>query len=254
MREQQHSAAARVAIYARFSTANQKETSIEDQVRRCQEFSARQGWGEVPDERVFTDSAVSGGSADRQAYQDMMAAIRAGNGHPPFTVLLVDNLARLSRDLGEVNKWRKLLPRRGIRLLSVMDGLDTARPGARLEMGLRGLMSDEYRAEVGGYVRRGLEGQFLKNFHCGGRKYGFASEPVADPSGARDRDGNPVLLGHRLRRHPTETDVFLRMARDCLAGLRPRHIAAALTAEGIPTPTAGFQRKTDTGQARRTLP
>jgi site-specific DNA recombinase len=34
----------KVAIYARYSSDNQRDTSIADQLRVCREFAARQGW------------------------------------------------------------------------------------------------------------------------------------------------------------------------------------------------------------------
>jgi site-specific DNA recombinase len=46
----------RVAIYARYSSDNQRDASIADQPRICQ-FPARQGWTVVQE---FTDDAISG--------------------------------------------------------------------------------------------------------------------------------------------------------------------------------------------------
>ena len=34
----------KVAIYARYSSDNQREASIEDQFRLCREYAQRQGW------------------------------------------------------------------------------------------------------------------------------------------------------------------------------------------------------------------
>ena len=45
------------AIYARYSSDLQRETSIDDQFRRCEEFAAKQGW-EIVDR--FADRAISG--------------------------------------------------------------------------------------------------------------------------------------------------------------------------------------------------
>ena len=48
----------RCAIYARFSSDLQRPTSIEDQVRRCTEFAAKQGWT-VVEEFIRFDEARS---------------------------------------------------------------------------------------------------------------------------------------------------------------------------------------------------
>ncbi|MEW5882373.1 MAG: recombinase family protein [Pseudomonadota bacterium] len=49
----------KAAIYARYSTSNQRDTSIEDQVRRCTEIARRHGY-EVESALIFSDAAVSG--------------------------------------------------------------------------------------------------------------------------------------------------------------------------------------------------
>jgi DNA invertase Pin-like site-specific DNA recombinase len=41
----------KAAIYARYSSDKQRETSIEDQNRRCREYARRQGWDIVLDSR-----------------------------------------------------------------------------------------------------------------------------------------------------------------------------------------------------------
>jgi DNA invertase Pin-like site-specific DNA recombinase len=47
----------KVAIYTRYSSDNQRDASIADQLRLCREFAARQGWTVVQE---FTDHAISG--------------------------------------------------------------------------------------------------------------------------------------------------------------------------------------------------
>jgi DNA invertase Pin-like site-specific DNA recombinase len=65
----------RVAIYARYSSEVQNEISIEDQVTVCREEIARRGWRVVG---VYTDSAQSGWSLDRDGFQEMRAAAEKG--------------------------------------------------------------------------------------------------------------------------------------------------------------------------------
>jgi hypothetical protein len=45
----------KVAIYARYSSDNQRDASIADQLRICREFAARQGWTVTQE---FTDQAI----------------------------------------------------------------------------------------------------------------------------------------------------------------------------------------------------
>jgi DNA invertase Pin-like site-specific DNA recombinase len=48
----------RCAIYARYSSDLQRESSIEDQIRRCREFASRQGWP-IVEGLIIVDRAVS---------------------------------------------------------------------------------------------------------------------------------------------------------------------------------------------------
>ena len=49
----------RCAIYARYSSDLQRESSVEDQIRNCREFAKRQGWI-ILEDYVRSDQAVSG--------------------------------------------------------------------------------------------------------------------------------------------------------------------------------------------------
>ena len=59
----------KAAIYARYSSDNQRDASIADQLRVCREFAVRQGWTIVDD---FTDHALSGATLLRAGFQALM--------------------------------------------------------------------------------------------------------------------------------------------------------------------------------------
>jgi DNA invertase Pin-like site-specific DNA recombinase len=63
----------KAAIYARFSTDQQREASLEDQQRVCVRVADREGFkvGEC-----YSDAAISGGTAQRPGDQRMLAAAR----------------------------------------------------------------------------------------------------------------------------------------------------------------------------------
>ena len=48
----------KVALYARYSSDNQREASIADQLRVCRAYAKRQGWTICEE---YTEHAVSGG-------------------------------------------------------------------------------------------------------------------------------------------------------------------------------------------------
>ena len=59
----------RAAIYARYSSENQREASIQDQVRLCKEHLEARGWRLV---QTYTDSAVTGSTLLRPGIQALM--------------------------------------------------------------------------------------------------------------------------------------------------------------------------------------
>jgi site-specific DNA recombinase len=81
------------AIYARYSSENQRPESIEDQVAACRALAARQGLA-VLDEHVYADQAQSGARSDREGLSALVAAARERQ----FEVVVVDDLSRLARD------------------------------------------------------------------------------------------------------------------------------------------------------------
>ena len=84
----------RCAIYARYSTDNQNEESIESQVATCKEFIEREGWTLAPD-HIYSDYAISGSTVNRPALQNLMVAAR--RRPKPFDKVVVYSKSRLSR-------------------------------------------------------------------------------------------------------------------------------------------------------------
>lgn len=200
----------RTAAYARYSSDQQSAASLEDQLRNCRTYCARQGW---PDPEVFRDAAISGSRTDRPAYCQLLA--RAGAGE--FDVVLVDDLSRLGRDSAEVQAAIKRLRFAGVRLIGVSDGVDTGRKGHKVEVGLRGLMGELYLDDLADKTHRGLTGRALAGASAGGLPYGYRKGSEA---------GSRVI-------DPTQADVVRRIFADYLAGKSPRHIAAELNRAGV---------------------
>ena len=65
----------KVAIYARYSSDNQRDASIEDQLRICREHAAKVGWSIFD---TYTDHGLSGASMMRPGIQAMMQDAMAG--------------------------------------------------------------------------------------------------------------------------------------------------------------------------------
>ena len=78
----------RAVIYARYSSENQREASIDDQIEVCRRYVAQQRWTLV---RSYADRAISGASDQRPEYQQMIADAELGR----FDVIVCEALDRL---------------------------------------------------------------------------------------------------------------------------------------------------------------
>lgn len=160
----------RAAIYARFSTDRQKETSLSDQWALLENRAASESWTVV---LRLGDDGISGSTpvASRPAGRELLAAALAGR----FDVLLLEGLDRLSRDQVESEQTIRRLELRGIRVVGVSDGYDSSSSARKLHRGMRGLINELYLDDLRAKTHRGLSGQLSRGYHAGGRSYGYRS-------------------------------------------------------------------------------
>lgn len=152
----------RVAIYARYSSENQSQTSIEDQVRMCQRY-IRDHEMTVEDHHIYTDRAISGSLAIRPGLQ----ALESGAENKEFHAVVVDDLSRLSRNNHQMLTLVLRLAYHQVKIISVSDGLISDDENAKLGIHLRGLINEMYLDDLSKKTKRGLEGQKLRGFSAG---------------------------------------------------------------------------------------
>src|SRR4051812_19053041 len=105
----------KAALYARYSSDQQRAASIDDQLRICREFVTRQGWTVVD---AFTDAAISGASLMRPGLQALLAAAIAGT----VDVVVAEALDRFSRDQEDTAGLFKRLTFAGVKVVTVAEG------------------------------------------------------------------------------------------------------------------------------------
>ena len=133
-----------VGLYARFSTTHQRDASIEDQLRRCAAYVRSLG-GQVNDEMIFSDAAISGSSLARPAFERMMSLIKRG----VINVVVTEDVSRISRDFADSASVLRELEWAGCRLIGIADGIDTAAGGSKLLFGIKSTDLVTYAAAVG---------------------------------------------------------------------------------------------------------
>lgn len=215
------------AIYARFSTDNQKDTSIDDQVRRARAVAERHGYV-VPPEYVFSDAAVSGsvGAAGRPGYAALISAWQAGK----FAAVLVDTQSRLFRDEVEAAQVKALVKKTSVRVVA-HSGLDTATPGWELVWSMNAMIDSKYRQDVAVMVVRGMDGALERGFMVSPPPYGYRRSPEYSSVGDH--------VGTRFVIEPAEAAVVRRVFAERKSGLSYASIATRLNAEGVPAPAGG---------------
>jgi site-specific DNA recombinase len=195
----------RAVIYARYSTDHQREASIEDQIRGCERVAVSNGLTIVA---RFEDRCISGGTQQREGYQALLTAARAGH----FEIILAEDISRLWRGRAEFGTRSAELEDLGIHLLTSV-GEDTRRDGYGLMISIKAAIAEHARKEISFRTKRGLEGLALAGKSTGGRTYG---------------DGGPQ-----------EVDVVRGIYQSRAGGASLGAIAGSLTAAGIPTPRGG---------------
>ena len=206
----------RAVIYARYSSDNQRDASIEDQVRQCRARIEQEGWqtGEV-----YSDHAISGATTLRPGYQKMLEDARAGR----FEALVAEALDRLSRDQENIAGLFKQLSFSGVRLITLSEG-----EIGELHIGLKGTMNALFLKDLAQKTRRGLEGRIRQGKSGGGLCFGY------DIVHSVDRAGEPIHGQRRINQ--IEAAIVRRIFEEFAKGRSPRAIAGALNKETISGP------------------
>ena len=206
----------RAAIYARYSSDNQRDASIEDQARQCRARIEQEKWqlGEV-----YSDHAISGATTLRPGYQKLLEDARAGR----FEVLVDEALDRLSRDQENIAGLFKQLCYAGVRLITLSEG-----EISELHVGLKGTMNALFLKDLAHKTRRGLEGRIRQGKSGGGLCFGYDVVHKTDAAGEAQR-------GER-RINEAEAAIVGRIFQEFAQGRSPRAIAQSLNKEGMPGP------------------
>ena len=150
----------KAVIYARYSSDNQREESIEGQVRECLEYAER---NDITVLCNYIDRAMSARTADRPEFQRM---IRDSEKHL-FDVVLVWKLDRFSRDRYDSAHYKHILKKNGVKVLSAKENISEGPEGIILESMLEGY-AEYYSAELSQKIHRGQKENALKCRNNGG--------------------------------------------------------------------------------------
>ncbi|MCW2247771.1 DNA invertase Pin-like site-specific DNA recombinase [Azospirillum fermentarium] len=207
----------RVALYARYSSDNQREASIEDQLRICREQAKREKWKIVG---TYKDAGISGASMIlRPGIQALLQDAQAGQ----FDIVLAEALDRISRDQADVATFYKHLKFAGVPIVTLSEG-----EISELHVGLKGTMNALFLKDLAAKTHRGIRGRVEDGKSGGGLCFGYNVVKQLD---AR---GDPIRGDREI--NEAEANVVRRIFREFAAGVGPRTIARTLNEEGVPGP------------------
>ena len=146
--------------YARYSSDNQREESIEAQVRAIKYFASHYDFEIV---HIYADKAMTGRTSDRPQFLRMIEDSRFGH----FRAVIVHKLDRFSRDSLDTLYYERQLRLNNVQLISVNERLDQTPEGALMKQVIIG-MNQFYSANLAREVMKGLKENAYNCLHTGG--------------------------------------------------------------------------------------
>ena len=149
-----------VVIYARYSSHNQSEQSIEGQLNSCYEFAKKNDYNVVGE---YIDRALTGTSDNRPEFQRMIE----DSNRKHFQGVLVYQLDRFARNRYDSATYKARLKKNGVRVFSARENISDDASGILVE-GLLESMAEYYSAELSQKIKRGMNINAQKRLCTGG--------------------------------------------------------------------------------------
>ena len=211
------------ALYERLSRDDfgkdddqQRESnSISNQKAMLEEFAARQGFTNIVH---FTDDGISGTCFDRPGFLAMMKEVEAGN----VEYLCIKDMSRMGRDYLKVGQIMEILRQRGVRLIAINDGVDSAK-GDDDFTPFRNIMNEYYARDTSRKIRSTFQSKGKSGKHLTGTViYGYLWNEARD----------------QWLVDPEAAEVVKRIFAMTIEGYGPYQIASKLKEEKILIPSA----------------
>lgn len=210
-------------IYARFSSSNQREESIEGQIRECTEFAERNGYEII---KEYTDKALTGRTDRRPGFQQMIA----DSEKRQFKAVIVWKMDRFARNRYDSAMYKHRLKKNGVKLVYARESVPEGAEGIILESVMEGF-AEYYSANLAENVKRGNYDSALQHKTLGKRVLGLRKAP----------DGTFEI-------DPVTEPVIKRIFAEYDAGKAMIDICAGLNADGFRTVNGGKFNKSSLGK------
>ena len=205
--------APRTAVaYARYSSAGQRDVSIEQQLADIRAFAKQEGFTLVHE---YADHARSGfkNVNSRTAFQSMMAAAETGS----FDTVISWKVDRFGRNREESALFKGRLRRFGVKVLYAMEPIPEGSAGVLLE-GMLEATAEWYSRQLSENVTRGMHDNARRCLYNGTKILGYT----------RGSDGKYQMI-------PSEADLVRSIFDRYSSGFSAARICRELNAQGLIT-------------------
>ena len=220
------------ALYERLSRDDEMQgesNSIVNQKRYLEEYAQAQGFKNI---RHFTDDGYSGTNFKRPGFQEMIAAIEAGE----IDVVCVKDLSRFGRDYLKVGFYTEIMfPEKGVRFIAINNSVDSANPTANDFTPFLNIMNEWYAKDTSNKIRAIFRSRMQDGKRCSGAiPYGYRRDP---------EDKNHLLIDEEAAK------VVRRIYQMVIDGMGSQAIANQLTADNVLIPSA-YLEQSEHGESR----
>lgn len=220
------------ALYERLSRDDEMQgesNSIVNQKRYLEEYAQAQGFKNI---RHFTDDGYSGTNFKRPGFQEMIAAIEAGE----IDVVCVKDLSRFGRDYLKVGFYTEIMfPEKGVRFIAINNSVDSANPIENDFTPFLNIMNEWYAKDTSNKIRAIFRSRMQDGKRCSGAiPYGYKRDP---------EDKNHLLIDEEAAK------VVRRIYQMVIDGMGSQAIANQLTADNVLIPSA-YLEQSEHGESR----
>jgi DNA invertase Pin-like site-specific DNA recombinase len=164
------------ALYERLSRDDElqgESNSISNQKKQLEDYARQQNF---PNPIHFTDDGISGTCFDRPGFLEMMKQVESGN----VKYLCIKDMSRLGRDYLKVGQIMEILRQKGVRLIAINDGVDTAK-GDDDFTPFRNIMNEYYARDTSRKIRSTFQSKGKSGKHLTGTvPYGYLWNETRD--------------------------------------------------------------------------
>lgn len=211
------------ALYERLSHDDElqgESNSISNQKALLEEYAKANGFTRV---MHFADDGISGTRFDRPALLKMSQMVDEGR----ISTIIIKDMSRLGRDYLNVGQYMEMLRQRGVRLIAVNDGTDTAKGDDEFAP-FRNIMNEWYARDTSKKIKSVFKAKGNSGKHVASTTpYGYLKD---------SEDGNHWIVDEEAAK------VVKQIFEWTLAGYGPYQISKMLAERKIEIPAVHMAR------------